>query len=152
MKQHTLLLLTCLLIALPATGALAQSPRLAKEATFAAAQARAAKENKLVFLEFVMTNCSHCKKFKEQVLDTKVFREFAAQHLAFIQYDILELDSLPEAERKVEAELEKKHKVERTPTIVVLSPKGKVLLRTEGYAGTPAEKIVANLRSLLPKG
>jgi thioredoxin-related protein len=150
MKHIHFTLLSLIVFLLAASDAPAQTPKLAKEATFAAAQARASKEGRMVFLEFVLTNCSHCKSFKEQVLDSKVFREFAARHLAFVQYDILALDSLPEAQRKVEAELEKKYKVERTPTIVVLSPKGKVLLRTEGYGGTPAEKIVANLKSLLP--
>jgi thioredoxin-related protein len=124
---------------------------LVTESTFDAASARAKKEGRLVFLQFVSGICPHCKKFREQVFESAVFREFAAKHLVILTYDIDAMESFPEAEQKVERILENKFNVGRTPTIVILSTEGTQLLRTEGYGGTPAEKVVGSLKGLLEK-
>lgn len=123
-------------------------PPLLSAETLVEAQSQAKSEHKLLMVVFKAYYCSHCKEFAEKVLDQPVFRTFAEQHLVMMIYDIAKPEDLPESERVVERSLEDKYQVTSTPTILVFDPEGKQLLRTEGYAGSPVEKVVANLNKL----
>ena len=68
MRQLSLLL-AVLFFPLLAHADLASAPNLA------AAQAKAKKENRLLFLMFKSADCKHCRKFTEQVLNTDVFQQ-----------------------------------------------------------------------------
>lgn len=126
--------------------------QLVSASSLAAAQARAKKDGRLVFLLFKSADCKHCRKFNEQVLATAVFQDFARDHLSLMIYDVDAYAALPEAEQKLALSLEEKYNVEQMPAIVVYAPDGKTeLLRTQGYRGTPAEKIVEQLRAKLPR-
>jgi thioredoxin-related protein len=145
MKHLSLCFALSLLLASLAQGAL---PPLPAAATLAEAQSKAKSEQKLLMVVFKSFYCSHCKEFAEKVLDQPVFRTFAEEHLVMMIYDIAKPEEMPESERAVERSLEDKHQVTSTPTILVFDPAGKQLLRTEGYAGSTAEKVVANLNKL----
>jgi thioredoxin-related protein len=139
-------LILSLYLALPAAQA-----QLTSATSLAAAQSRAKKEGRLVFLMFKSADCKHCRKFTEQVLSTEVFQTFARDHLSVMIYDVDAYAALPAAEQKLAQSLEEKYNVEQMPAIVVYAPDGKTeLLRTQGYRGTPAAKIVEQLRSKLP--
>ncbi|MCB1087906.1 MAG: thioredoxin family protein [Verrucomicrobiae bacterium] len=143
MRQLSLLL-AVLFIPLLAHADLASAPNLA------AAQAKAKKENRLLFLMFKSADCKHCRKFTEQVLNTDVFRQFAADHLSMMIYDVDTYDDLPESERNLALSLEEKYSVDQMPAIVVFATDGVTeLLRTQGYRGTPAETIVEQLKTKL---
>ena len=118
--------------------------------SFAAAQAKAKSEKRLLFLMFKSADCRHCRKFQEQVFSTQVFGDFAREHLSVMVYDVDAYAALPEAERQVALKLEERYEVEKMPAIVVYAPDGRELLKTQGYRGTEAETIVAQLQSLLP--
>jgi thioredoxin-related protein len=123
---------------------------LESASTFAQAQARAKKEKRLLFLMFKSIDCKHCQKFSEQVLATETFQTFARDHLSLMIYQVDAYAALPESEQKLALAMEEKYGVEQMPAIVVFSPDGRELLRTQGYRGTPAETIVAQLRAKLP--
>lgn len=142
----TLVLLT-LALALVIPSARAE---LASAPSFAAAQAKAKSEKRLLFLMFKSSDCKHCRKFTEKVLSTQVFEDFARDHLSLMIYDVDAYAALSEAERTLALSMEEKYSVEEMPAMVVFSPAGKELLRTQGYRGTEAEKIVAQLRTFLP--
>ncbi|MCB1228778.1 MAG: thioredoxin family protein [Verrucomicrobiae bacterium] len=118
--------------------------------TFAAAQAKAKSEQRLLFLLFKSSDCKHCRKFDENVFSTPVFQDFARQHLSLMVYDVDAYAALSEDERELALSLEEKYDVDKMPAIVVYAPDGKELLRTQGYRGTEAEKIVAQLKTMLP--
>lgn len=156
MKYHHVILAAVALLIVCTPGSIQSQepkpvPALHSEATLAAASARAKKESRLVFLEFMMHTCPHCQAFKKQVLDAPAFREFAAQHLAVMIYDVIDLKALPEEEQKVAQAMQKKFHVQSVPTILIFSAAGKQLLRSEGYGGSSAETVVAGLLPLLEK-
>ena len=74
----------------------------------------------------------------------------ARQHLSLMVYDVDAYAALSEDERELALSLEEKYDVDKMPAIVVYAPDGKELLRTQGYRGTEAEKIVAQLKTMLP--
>ena len=76
------------------------------------------------------------------------FQTFARDHLSLMIYQVDAYAALPESEQKLALAMEEKYGVEQMPAIVVFSPDGRELLRTQGYRGTPAETIVAQLRAL----
>lgn len=123
---------------------------LKSAASFSAAQAKAKSEQRLLFLMFKSVDCRHCRKFSDKVLSTEVFQQFASDHLSLMIYDVDAYAALPEAERQLALSLEQKYDVDQMPAIVVYSPDGAELLKTQGYRGTEAEKIVAQLKTLLP--
>ncbi|MBL9152748.1 MAG: thioredoxin family protein [Verrucomicrobiales bacterium] len=144
------LLLLALAFALAATPAGAQLP--ASAPTFAAAQARAKADDRLLFVLFKSADCKQCRKFQKDVLDAETFQTFARDHLSLMIYDVDAYAALPESERALALSLEEKYGVEQMPAIVVYAPDGQTeLLRTQGYRGTPAPTIVAQLKAKLPR-
>ncbi|MCP5541189.1 MAG: thioredoxin family protein [Akkermansiaceae bacterium] len=131
-------------------GARAEAPPLQPESGYAAATARAKRDGRLVFVMFKQKDCPHCEKFTAKVLDAPEFREFARDHLALVIYDLDRSGSLSKAEQSHYNRLFDALKVKSTPTIGVFAPDGDRILRTQGYAGTPASRIVAQLRAKLP--
>ena len=123
---------------------------LKSASSFTAAQAKAKSEKRLLFLMFTSEDCRHCKKFNGTVLDSAVFQAFARDHLAPMVYDVDAYAGIPKAERDFALAMEEKYGVEKLPAIVIFDPDGKELLRTQGYRGTPADKIVAQLKTFLP--
>ena len=123
---------------------------LKSASSFAAAQAKAKSEKRLLFLMFTSEDCRHCRKFNSTVLDAAVFQDFARDHLAPMIYDVDAYAGIPKAEREFALSMEEKYGVEKLPAIVVFDPSGKELLRTQGYRGTAADKIVAQLKTFLP--
>lgn len=118
--------------------------------SFSAAQAKAKSEKRLLFLMFTSEDCRHCKKFNSTVVDAPVFQAFARDHLAPMIYDVDSYAGIPKAEREFALSMEEKYGVEKLPAIVVFDPNGKELLKTQGYRGTAADKIVAQLKTFLP--
>lgn len=127
----------------------ARGAGLESAATFAQAQARAKKEKRLLFLMFKSEDCKHCQKFTGQVLAAEIFQTFAREHLSLMIYNVDAYVALSEPERKLALAMEEKYDVKQMPAIVVFSPDGRELMRTQGYRGTPAEKIVDQLQALL---
>ncbi len=149
MKTPVLPFLALVLITL-SPGLPTARAELGSAPSFAAAQAKAKSEKRLLFLMFKSSDCKHCRQFSEKVLETPVFQAFARDHLSLMVYDVDAYAALPESERTLALAMEEKYGVEEMPAMVVFSPAGKELLRTQGYRGTEAEKIVAQLRTFLP--
>ena len=143
----SILALLALVIVSPSSQA---EVNLKSATSFAAAQAKAKSEKRLLFLIFTSEDCRHCKKFNGTVLDSAVFQAFARDHLAPMVYDVDAYAGIPKDEREFALAMEEKYGVEKLPAIVVFDPNGKELLRTQGYRGTAADKIVAQLKTFLP--
>ena len=146
----TRLLALALALAWIPSPAVAQLP--ASAPNFATAQARAKSDGRLLFLLFKSADCKQCRKFQKDVLDAAIFQTFARDHLSLMIYDVDAYAALPQAEQALALSLEEKYGVEQMPAIIVYAPDGTTeLLRTQGYRGTPAPTIVAQLKAKLPR-
>lgn len=100
-----------------------------------AALKKAAAENKHVVIDFSGSDdwCGWCKRLDKEVFATDVFHRGAADKYVLLMVDSPSDKSLltPEAAKR-NPELVKKYDVHGFPTVVVLDPNGKEVLRT-GY-------------------
>lgn len=95
------------------------------------------------------SSCPHCHAFKKNVLSNAEFISYANEKLIVVIHDYDILDKLPADEKKARNDLMTKLKVENFPTILLIDKTGIILLRTSGYGGTPAGKIIASLKAAL---
>ena len=105
-----------------------------------AALKKAAAENKHVVIDFSGSDdwCGWCKRLDKEVFATDVFRRGAADKYVLLMVDSPSDKSLltPEAAKR-NPELVKKYDVHGFPTVVVLDPNGKEVLRTGYQKGGP---------------
>ena len=104
------------------------------------AKVKAAKENKLLFLDFTGSDwCGWCMKLDKEVFTKPEFAEYAKKNLVLVQVDFPHKE-LPADLKAANAALGKKYDVTGYPTLIVMKPDGKVVWKQEGYmpGGTSA--------------
>jgi len=111
-------MLAVLVFTLPAMGAKEWFVDLGYDAAFA----RAAKENKLVFIDFYTTWCQPCKMMDESTFKDDAVVKWLSDNAVAIKID---------AEAKEEIAL--KHKVDGYPTLIFLKADGTEFERVSGY-------------------
>ncbi len=94
----------------------------------------AAKENKMVFIDFYTTWCGPCKRMSKEVFPQQEVGEYFNRTFISLKLD---------AEKENGLELAKKYAVKAFPTFVVLSPDGTEVFRTSGYR--PADEFVEKI-------
>ena len=95
----------------------------------------AAKENKMVFIDFYTTWCGPCKRMSKEVFPQQEVGEYFNRTFISLKLD---------AEKENGLELAKKYAVKAFPTFVVLRPDGTEVFRTSGYR--PADEFVEKIR------
>ncbi|CAN5638544.1 hypothetical protein BH09VER1_BH09VER1_15790 [soil metagenome] len=104
------------------------------ETKYDAAVAQAAKNNKMVLIDFTGSDwCTWCIKLDKDTFSKPAFQTYAAQNLVLLELDFPQGKPQPDAIKKQNAELAKKYGVEGYPTLVLLDAKGKEIARHEGY-------------------
>ena len=115
-----------------------------------AAQAKAGKENRLVFLYFTGSDwCPDCKALHSNVLTEKPFLDFAEEQLELVVLDFPRSSKLEEAQRIHNDELSSKYNVTGFPTVIVMDADGKPLFRESGFGGNQASVYVQVLKKKL---
>ncbi|MBX9582804.1 MAG: DUF255 domain-containing protein [Gemmataceae bacterium] len=104
---------------------------------YSAARKEAAAANKPLLLDFGSEDCVWCRK-----LDATTFRQPAVAELLNDRFVPVKVDG------QKDAWLSQKAGVEAFPTLVLLSPEGKILARHDGYADVG--KLLPLLRQVLP--
>jgi len=162
MKPLPLIFLAPMVIGLTACGPQQTAPQLPAAAPppdprakqlwgndLAAAKTRAAKNNKLVLVDFTgSTWCPPCIALHEHVLTQPAFLDFAEQHLELVALDF------PHDNEQVDpanARLALEYQVEGFPTVIVMNPKGKTLHRLKGFSNKNAKAYTADLKQALGK-
>jgi len=98
------------------------------------ALATAAKENKKVLLDFTGSDwCGWCIRLKKETFDQPAFKEYADKNLVLVEVDFPQGKTLPNAVKMQNSSLQDQYQVQGFPTIVLLSPDGKVIKQQSGY-------------------
>ena len=107
------------------------------------AQAKAKKENKLVFLDFTGSDwCSWCKKLHAETFSKPEFADYAKKNLVLVEVDFPNQTPQSDDIKAANKALAKKYEISGYPTLVAMKPDGTVVWKNEGYlAGGPAAMI-----------
>ena len=107
---------------------------------FEAAKAKAAQENKAVLVDFTGSDwCGYCIKLRKEVLDKPAFEEYAADKFVLVEVDMPRQKQLPPALAEQNQKLCAQYGIQGFPTLLVLTPEGKVMGGFSGYRPTQAE-------------
>ncbi|MGJ8649263.1 MAG: thioredoxin family protein [Opitutaceae bacterium] len=119
---------------------------------FEAAKAKAKAENKPMLLDFTGSDwCGWCIKLDREVFSQDAFKEYANASLVLVELDF------PSKKIKQSEELVKQNKalaekygIRGYPTILILSPEGKLVEKT-GYQRGGAEVYVEHIKEIVGK-
>ena len=105
---------------------------------FAAAKAKAAKEHKLLLLDFTGSDwCGWCKKLKKEVFSQKLFQKQAPKDFVLVELDFPQKTKLDEKLTAQNQTLAKAYAISGYPSIILADAKGIELARTGYKAGGP---------------
>jgi thioredoxin-related protein len=94
----------------------------------------AAKENKNVLLDFTGSDwCVWCIRLKKETFDKQQFTDYADKNLVLVEVDFPQGKSLSPEVKKQNDALQQQYQVEGFPTLVLLTPQGKVIKQNSGY-------------------
>jgi protein disulfide-isomerase len=101
---------------------------------YTAALAQAAKENKMVLLDFTGSDwCGWCIKLQKDTFSKPEFKKFAEQSLVLVELDFPREKAQSDELKKQNEELAEKFGVQGFPTLVLLDPQGQEAARNVGY-------------------
>ena len=101
---------------------------------YTAALAEAAKENKMVLLDFTGSDwCGWCIKLQKDTFSKSEFKKFAQESLVLVELDFPRGKTQSDELKKQNEELAEKFGVQGFPTLVLLDPQGKDATRNVGY-------------------
>jgi len=108
------------------------------QTNFAAAQAQALKENKLLLLDFTGSDwCGWCAKLKKEVFSQELFKKEAPKEFILVELDFPQKSQLEESLTKQNQALSKMYAIAGFPAIVLTDAKGVEFARTGYQAGGP---------------
>jgi len=119
------------------------------ETNFEKAQERSKKENKPMLLDFTGSDwCGWCVKLNKEVFSKKEFTDFAKDKLVLVEIDFPSKKKLSKELRRQNDELQEKYNVKGYPTIILVSPEGKIIGQT-GYKEGGPKKYIEHLEKML---
>ena len=115
------------------------------------AQAKAKEEKKLVMLDFTGSDwCGWCIKLNKEVFSKPEFAEYAEKNLVLVEVDFPRTKKLSAEQKKANAALQEKYKIQGYPTIIVLNSDGKKVGEL-GYEPGGPKPFIAGLEKLKQK-
>jgi thioredoxin-related protein len=119
---------------------------------FEAAKIKAAAEGKPLMLDFTGSDwCGWCIKLDKEVFSQEEFKAYAKESLVLVELDFPRDASKLSAEVVAQNEaLAKKYGIRGFPTILILSPEGKLVEKT-GYQRGGAEAYVEHIKEIVAK-
>ena len=104
------------------------------ETNYTAALDQAAKENKMVLLDFTGSDwCGWCIKLRKDTFSKPEFQKFAEESLILVELDFPRNKEQSGELKKQNQELAEKFGIEGFPTLVLLDAQGKEAARNVGY-------------------
>jgi len=115
---------------------------------FAAAQAKAKAEKKLLLVNFTGSDwCVFCKRLRSEILEKDAFLKQAPKSFVLVELDYPRKKELPADLKEQNAQLRERYKVRGYPTVLLLDAEGQPVAKT-GYRPGSAEDYVDNLQDL----
>ena len=116
------------------------------------AKAQAAKNNKLVFVDFTGSDwCPPCMALHDHVLTQKAFLDFAERNLELVFIDFPLNKPIDEEVEIANRALAEQYDIEGFPTVLVLDVDGTVVHREEELDNKNATAYTADLKKALNK-
>ena len=116
------------------------------------AKAQAAKNNKLVFVNFTGSDwCPPCMALRDNVLTQKAFLDFAERNLELVFIDFPKNKPLDEKVELANRALAEQYNIKIFPTVLVLDVDGTVVHREEELDNKNAKAYTADLKKALNK-
>ena len=116
------------------------------------AKAQAAKNNKLVFVNFTGSDwCPPCMALHDHVLTQKAFLDFAERNLELVFIDFPLNKPIDEEVEIANRALAEQYDIEGFPTVLVLDVDGTVVHREEELDNKTATAYTADLKKALNK-
>jgi len=116
---------------------------------FNSAVTEAAKENKLVLINFSGSDwCGPCIMLRKEILESSTFETYAKDHLVLVRADFprQKKNQLDAAQVKRNEALADKYNPDgKFPFTLLVDKNGKVLKTWDGYPNEPAESFVAEI-------
>lgn len=113
---------------------------------YAQGAAQAKTEQKPIILSFTGSDwCPACQELDKYVLNTGVFRDYAAKNLVFVEVDLPQHKSLPGTQLQQNMQLVQKYGIQGFPTLVILSSEGKFLGQMVGYSEMGPKGYIAQI-------
>jgi thioredoxin-related protein len=104
------------------------------ETNYTAALEQAAKQDKMVLLDFTGSDwCGWCIKLQKDTFSKPEFQKFAAESLVLLELDFPRNKVQGDELKKQNEELAEKFGIQGFPTLVLLDPQGKEAARNVGY-------------------
>jgi thioredoxin-related protein len=118
------------------------------------ALATAKGNNKCVLLDFTGSDwCGPCIQMNKTVFSKAAFLNFAEKNLILVEVDYPRRKQLPDKVTKQNERLSHQYGIDNSgfPTVILLSPDGKILGQLEGYGGERPADIIAWVEKLCGK-
>lgn len=137
--------------AIPSKAGNTDSGAIEWETDYKSAVAKAKKENKQLLLNFTGSDwCGWCIRLDKEVFSKEQFQEYAKENLVLVKLDFPRNKVISEAEKAQNYSLQDKYKVKGYPSIILLNPAEKLILKT-GYQSGGAENYVEHLDNAIHK-
>ncbi len=92
------------------------------------AHARSRAENKPLLIDFTGSDwCPPCMRLRKEVFSKPEFAAYAAKNLVLLEVDFPKRKTLPPAQQAANDALAQQFGIEGFPTIILMSPSGKIL-------------------------
>lgn len=139
----------CLLLAFTFVATIARGAEWQTDYEQALAAAKDAR--KCVLIDFTGSDwCPPCIEMKKAVFSKTAFLDYARKNLILVEIDYPRRKTLPENVTKQNERLKRQYGIDQKgyPTVVLLSPDGKILGELAGYGGEGPADIIAWVEKL----
>lgn len=112
------------------------------------ALATAKAENKLVLLDFTGSDwCGPCIALQKNVFSQPKFIEYATKHFVLLEVDYRVKTPMPDELSKQNEKLKLQYGIDKKgyPTVIAITPEGKIIGEFCGYDGEGPDDIIARL-------
>jgi thioredoxin-related protein len=129
-------------------------PGVTWEGNFNQAKVEAAKEHKLILVNFSGSDwCVPCIKLRKEILESATFENYASGHLVLVRADFpRQKKNQPDKEqiKRNEALADKYNAGGKFPYTLLVDGSGKVLKAWDGYPDETPEQFVLDIQAVTP--
>jgi thioredoxin-related protein len=110
----------------------------------------AQRQDQLLFVYFSGSDwCPYCQRLNKEVLETERFSSFMQEHFVPVLIDFPRQREQAESKREANAALARRLGIRGVPTILVMKPESREVIKKLGYDSGGPEYYISTLRSLM---